>query len=186
MAHRAKTLQDELDTRDLRILVDRQTQSSRAVGREPCYPLKRYQFIALSSCTPWILTSPHISCTLCAIHHDQRGPWSMLTSTQPGTAFYRQNCSYYQRFAHGCQSFNILILPISSQCLLLLLTFRALDRYSILNLLSPIYLSALPLGLPQENASYWCCRFISFSKGQINHLGEHQVGFSTKGLHLKR
>ena len=40
-------LHDELDILDVRILVDRQTQSSRAIGRASCYPLKKYQFIAL-------------------------------------------------------------------------------------------------------------------------------------------
>ena len=73
VVHRAMTLQDEPDRGDVRILFYRHSRLQQLdVHTAHCYPLKKYQFTAFMH--PWILTPLHISCTVCAIHRDQRSP----------------------------------------------------------------------------------------------------------------
>ena len=85
MVSRAMTLQDEPDRGDVRILFYRHSLLQQL---DVHIATLSKNINSQLSCTPWILTPLHISCTLCAIHHDQRSPWSMLRSTQADTAFW--------------------------------------------------------------------------------------------------
>ena len=85
MVSRAMTLQDEPDRGDVRILFYRHSLLQQL---DVHIATLSKNINSQLLCTPWILTPLHISCTLCAIHHDQRSPWSMLRSTQADTPFW--------------------------------------------------------------------------------------------------
>ena len=116
--------------------------------------------------------SPHIICTLPAIRHDQRSPWSMLTRTHTDTALTITTACISIDVPMAATHLSILYFDWTPWILtshhilvyLLLATIGgALDRPSTYYHLS----TCVPCGLAQqENASFWCCPFISFARNK--------------------
>ena len=103
---------------------------------------------------------------------------AMLTRTHIDTTLYNHNCLYFYRCAYGCHSFINSLLWLNSvdsdvspypHTYMLLATKEGplIDLQPTITYPLSIILCALSLGLAQqENASFWCCPFISFARNK--------------------